>query len=119
MPGFAAFEIIENHIIIATDFFGPLGFMSHGSQEILRSYRNLYRQGLYAVQYSSPARHTLKRCLQVAFRTGMATDFNARKIENTIQFMKSAGRDNGLEHHILKNLLRVRWWQAQTKLYRK
>ncbi len=93
--------------------------MSRSSQDILRSYRNLYRHGLQAVRYSSPARHSLKECLQHAFRTGATTNFNTRKIENTIQFLKSAGKDNGLEHRILKNLLHVRWWQAQTRLHRK
>ena len=93
--------------------------MSYGSQEILRSYRDLYRHGLQAVRYSSPARHTLRDYLQHSFRVGTVTDFNARKIENTIQFLKNAGRDNGLEHRILKNLLHVRWWQMQTKLHRK
>ena len=93
--------------------------MSASSQEILRSFRNLYRHGLHAVRYSSPARHTLRDCLQQAFRSGVATDLNLRKIENTIRFLDSAGRDTGLAHHILKNLLHVRWWQAQTRLHRK
>ena len=93
--------------------------MSYGNHQILRSYRNLYRYGLHAVRYSSPARHTLRDCLRHAFRTGVATDFSARKIENTIQFLNNAGRDNGLEHHVLKNLLHVRWSQAQTSWHRK
>ena len=93
--------------------------MSSSNLEVLRSYRNLYRHGLRAVRYSSPARYTLRDYLQHAFRTGIAIDLNIQKVENTIQFLINAGRDNGLEHRILKNLLHVRWWQAQTRLHRK
>lgn len=84
--------------------------MIYHPSDAARLYRRIYRQGLRAVQYSSPARHVLRQQLNHAFRTGKQTDLHAQKIENTILFLENATRETGLEHRILKNLLHVWWW---------
>lgn len=86
--------------------------MSASSQEILRSYRHLYRHGLRAVQYAAPARYTLKILLENAYRTGNAADYDAQKINNTLTFLEGAAREKGLEHKILKNLLHTWYWEV-------
>lgn len=89
--------------------------MTGNPQEIVRTYRSLYRQGLHAVQFSSPARHTLKTVLRNSYRNGTAADFNAQKIQNTVTFLNYAAKETGLEHKLLKNLLHVWWWTSQQK----
>jgi len=89
--------------------------MSASSQEIIRSYRNLYRQGLHAVQYASPARYTLKTLIENTYRAGNAADFDARKIENTRTFLQGAAKEKGLEHRVLKSLLHTWWWEARSR----
>jgi hypothetical protein len=80
------------------------------SQEaVIHAYRHLYRHSLRAVQFSKPARYTLRDRIRLAFRKGSAADYNAEKIDNTLEFLRYATRENGLEHRIVKNLLFV-WW---------
>lgn len=79
---------------------------------VVHAYRHLYRHSLRAIQFSKPARYTLRDRLRLAFRKGSSTDFLPEKIENTIEFLKYATRENGLEHKIVKNLLFVWWTQA-------
>lgn len=81
-------------------------------QEILHAYRHLYRHGLRAIQFSKPARFTLRDRIRLAFRKGSATDYDASKIQNTLEFLQYATKENGLEHRIVKNLLYV-WWNQQ------
>ncbi|KAF2796269.1 DUF1763-domain-containing protein [Melanomma pulvis-pyrius CBS 109.77] len=81
--------------------------------EILHAYRHLYRHGLRAVQFSKPARYTLRDRLRLAFRKGTPADLNTHKIGNTIEFLHYATVENGLEHKILKNLLFV--WRNQDR----
>lgn len=81
-------------------------------QEIVHAYRHLYRQGLRAVQFSKPARFTLRDRIRLAFRRGLAADYDAHKIKNTLEFLEYATRENGLEHKIVKNLLHV-WWSEE------
>lgn len=80
-------------------------------QEIVRAYRHLLRQSLHAIHFSKPARYTLRDRLRLAFRKGNATEFNPQKIDNTLEFLRYATVENGLEHKILKNLLFV--WYVQ------
>ena len=87
--------------------------MTHSSIEIIQAYRRLYREGLHAVQYASPARHILKCQLNQAFRESGAQDFDAQKIENTLLFLKCAAKEKGIEHRILKTLLHVRWHEMK------
>jgi hypothetical protein len=78
-------------------------------QEIIHAYRHLYRQGLHAIQFSKPARFTLRDRIRLAFRRGVTADYDPQKIQNTLEFLKYATMENGLEHKIVKNLLHV-WW---------
>ena len=78
---------------------------------IVSAYRDLYRSGLHAVQYSKPSRYTLKNILDNAFRKGSVAEFDALKIANTKLFLDNAAKSNGLEHKVIKNLLLVRWWE--------
>jgi hypothetical protein len=80
-----------------------------GQKTILHAYRHLLRQSLRAVQFSKPARYVIRDRLRSNFRRGDATDFNAKKVENTLEFLKYATLQNGMEHKILKNLVQV-WW---------
>lgn len=81
-------------------------------EAIVHAYRHLYRHGLRAVQFSKPARYTLRDRLRLAFRKSAATDFEPMKVENTIEFLQYATKENGLEHKIVKNLLLV-WWTQE------
>ncbi|ORY16750.1 hypothetical protein BCR34DRAFT_622221 [Clohesyomyces aquaticus] len=78
-------------------------------EDVVQAYRRLYRQGLRAVQFSKPARYTFRDRLRTSFRRGNATDFVPQKIENTLEFLRGATAERGLEHKIVKNLLFV-WW---------
>jgi hypothetical protein len=82
-------------------------------QDIIHAYRHLYRHSLRAIQFSKPARYTLRDRIRLAFRRSPATNFNPQRIANTIEFLQYATRENGLEHRILKNLLHVWWVQAR------
>ena len=83
--------------------------MTASPQEIVQTYRQLYRAGLRAVQYSTPARFTLRDRLRRAFRASPVSDFDRRRIDNTLQFLEGATKSWGQEHRILKNLLMV-WY---------
>lgn len=83
--------------------------MTASKQDIIRAYRNLYRAGLRAVQYSAPARYTLRDRLRRAFRASPASDFDQQRILNTLEFLNGATKTTGIEHHIVKSLLMV-WW---------
>ena len=81
-------------------------------EAMILSYRQLYRQALRAIQYSSPARQIVQKRIQHMYRTGVATDYNEHKIRNTIEFLHGAAKTKGLEHHILKRLVYVWFWEA-------
>ena len=85
------------------------------ASEIVLSYRHLYRHGLRAVQFSKPARYTLRDRLRTAFRKGNPRDFDQRKIDNTIEFLRGAIRETGLEHRIVKNIIFVWFHQVGPK----
>ncbi|XTI83344.1 hypothetical protein V2W45_1226821 [Cenococcum geophilum] len=85
------------------------------ASEIVLAYRHLYRHGLRAVQFSKPARYTLRDRLRTAFRKGNPRNFDQRKIDNTIEFLRGATRETGLEHRIVKNLIFVWFHQAEPK----
>ena len=82
-------------------------------QQIVRSYRSLYRHALHAVQYSTPARYTLKALLENAYRTGKQEDYDQNRIDNTLLFLHGAASEKGMEHRILKNLLHTWWWETR------
>lgn len=85
------------------------------NQRVVHAYRHIYRTGLHAIQYSSPARHTLKKLVRNSFRTGQVEDFNPRKIKNTIKFLHCAAKEKGLEHRMVKSLLHVWFWSGNVK----
>lgn len=93
--------------------------MIPSSQEIVRSYRRLYRHAIYAVQYAAPAKYTLRILLENAYRTGNAADFDMQKINNTVTFLEGAAKERGLEHRILKNLLHTWSWDVNSGKYKK
>lgn len=93
--------------------------MTAKTPEIIQAYRQLFRQSLRAMQYSSPARYVVRDQLNYAFRRSTAAEFNADAIKNTVHFLENASKERGLEHHILKNLLHVRWWDTQSKKLRR
>lgn len=85
------------------------------SQDILHAYRQVYRKSLQAVQYSSPARHTLRTVIRHTFRTRAANEYNVRKLNNTLNFLHLAAQDRGLEHRLVKSLLHVWWYVIDSK----
>lgn len=83
------------------------------NEAVVHAYRHLYRQSLRAIQFSKPARFTLRDRLRLAFRKGSLNDFEPQKIKSTLKFLEYATKENGLEHKIVKNLLHVWWDQAK------
>ncbi|PKY00948.1 DUF1763-domain-containing protein [Aspergillus campestris IBT 28561] len=79
-------------------------------QQVIHAYRHLYRQGLKAINYSTPSRHVLLRNLRKSFRTSYRQDYDPQKIENTVRFLQRASDVAGMEHKIVKNLMIVRYW---------
>jgi hypothetical protein len=77
--------------------------------DILSAYRQLYRGLIHAVQFSKPARFTARDQLRDAFRKEDPSTFNRQKIDNTVEFLKLATNEAGLEHRIVKNLLRTNY----------
>jgi hypothetical protein len=82
------------------------------SKTVIHAYRHLYRHGLRAVQFSKPARYTLRDRLRLAFRKGSHVDLEPQRIQNTVEFLQYATKENGLEHKIIKNILFV-WWTQE------
>jgi len=98
--------------------------MPASKQDIIKAYRNLYRAGLRAVQYSAPARYTLRDRLRRAFRASPASDFDQQRILNTLEFLDGATKTTGIEHHIVRGLLMVWWdepyqWRARYRTFDK
>jgi hypothetical protein len=85
------------------------GFTTMPNEAVVHAYRHILRQSLRAIQFSKPARFTLRDRLRSAFRKGSASDFDRKRITNTLEFLQYATKQNGLEHKIVKNLLHV-WW---------
>ncbi|KAI2631720.1 mitochondrial carrier protein [Xylaria nigripes] len=75
---------------------------------VIHAYRHLYRGLLHAVQFAKPSRFTARDQLRRAFREKGAK-YDARGIARTIRFLEAAARERGLEHRVLKNLLRLAW----------
>ena len=83
------------------------------SQELVHAYRHLYRGLLRAVQYSKPARYSARDQLRDAFRKEDPTAFNKAKVERTIEFLRLAAQETGLEHKLVKNLLYTNRWRRR------
>ncbi|KAI0124903.1 hypothetical protein BJ170DRAFT_480804 [Xylariales sp. AK1849] len=78
--------------------------------QVIHAYRQLYRSGLRAVQFSKPARYVYRDRLRVAFREKDAK-LEPTSVARTVQFLEAAGRTRGLEHKVLKNLLMVAFYR--------
>ena len=78
---------------------------------VIHAYRQLYRTGLQAIDYSSPGRYTLRDRLRRAFRKSHPTDFDALRVRNTVQFLRNAAVRQTLERKVLRSLLHTWWWQ--------
>ncbi|GAO16263.1 hypothetical protein UVI_02000420 [Ustilaginoidea virens] len=76
--------------------------------ETIHAYRHLYRSLLRAVQYAPPWRYVARDQLRAAFRDPGAGALDAEGAKRTLWFLQAAARERGLEHRVLKNLLRVR-----------
>ncbi|RGP61992.1 complex 1 [Fusarium longipes] len=90
--------------------------MMASTTQISHAYRTLYRNLLKAVQYSSPSRFVARDQLRRAFREPGAT-YDERGIKRTNWFLEAAAREKGMEHKILKNLLRVQQMRFRKKRY--
>ncbi len=82
-----------------------------GRPQIIWAYRQLYRHFLQAVQYSTPARYVIRDQIRIAFRRGDRAQYDPMAVQRTLEFLRNAARYNGIEHHVLKNILHVRWHQ--------
>ncbi|TFA99376.1 hypothetical protein CCMA1212_008738 [Trichoderma ghanense] len=78
--------------------------------DVTHAYRRLYRSLLQAVRYSAPARYVVRDQLRAAFREqkGAEAVLDGEGVKRTVWFLEAAARERGLEHKILKNLVRVR-----------
>ncbi|KAK1988266.1 hypothetical protein LZ30DRAFT_50247 [Colletotrichum cereale] len=74
--------------------------------EKIHAYRHLYRELLRAVQFASPYRYVVRNQLRAAFREKEAS-WDKEEYKRTMWFLQAAAREAGLEHKILKNLIRV------------
>ncbi|KAM3074228.1 hypothetical protein ACMFMG_002950 [Clarireedia jacksonii] len=79
------------------------------------AYRNLYRALLHAVQYAKPARYQGRDILRNAFRKGDPATYDPKRVGNTVLFLNNAAKEKGLEHKLLKNLLRVHYERNQPR----
>ncbi|KAK7538358.1 uncharacterized protein J3D65DRAFT_551955 [Phyllosticta citribraziliensis] len=86
------------------------------TSKALREYRRLYTWGLRAVQYSQPARFVVRDTLRHFFRKNAAASFDQEKIDNTVEFLRGAAHERGLEHQIVKNLVRI--WNKENSYRR-
>ncbi|KAB5582374.1 mitochondrial carrier protein [Coniochaeta sp. 2T2.1] len=88
------------------------------NQEIIHAYRHLLRASLRAVQFSLPARFVVQSQLRRAFRPKPSSSsspatadqkFDPEAVRRTIWFLNAAAAEKGLEHKIVKNLVKVAW----------
>lgn len=80
-------------------------------QTIIYAYRNLYRGLLHAVQYSKPARYVARDQLRKAFRREHPSSYNQAKVDKTVEFLRLAAKETGLEHRLVRNLLHTAYWE--------
>lgn len=83
--------------------------------EVVHAYRSLLRAGLRAVQFSKPARFVVRDQLRDGFRERGAT-LDGERVRRTVLFLGAAAREAGLEHRILKNLVRVEGERRRARL---
>jgi len=94
-----------------------MAIVAPSTTDVLHAYRHLYRAALHAVQYAKPSRYIARDDLRSAFRKGDPEAFSKDKIDRTVMFLNNAAKETGIEHRLVKNLLRVsyerkRHWRA-------
>jgi hypothetical protein len=83
------------------------------SAQLVQAYRDLYRASLRAVHYARPARFQVRDILRTAFRTLPQSQFNARRVTNTLKFLDNARLFSGYEHKVLKELAHMQYWKGK------
>jgi hypothetical protein len=79
-------------------------------------YRRLWRASHYAIQNRYPAKHSIRGKLRHAFRT--ETDLpTPSELDNTEQFLRTAGRRRGIENNVIKTLCHVHWSRFGNKYF--
>ncbi|PYH47684.1 DUF1763-domain-containing protein [Aspergillus saccharolyticus JOP 1030-1] len=87
-------------------------FKSLGDSKcVVDAYRQLYRHGLKAVNYSTPARYVLLHTLRCSFRSSTLGNLDLQRVANTVRFLQRASESAGLEHRIMRNLMFMKYWQ--------
>ncbi|KAK0335676.1 hypothetical protein LTR02_007103 [Friedmanniomyces endolithicus] len=81
-------------------------------QAILHAYRHLLHAALRACRHAKPARFTVRDRLRRAFRTSQPEEYDAGRVERTLEFLGSAAEFKGVEYRLSKNLAHV-WWERE------
>ncbi|KAM0561708.1 hypothetical protein ACHAPJ_002877 [Fusarium lateritium] len=76
----------------------------------------MYRNLLQAVQHTSPARWVARDQLRAAFREPGAV-FDEKAAKRTMWFLEAAAKETGMEHRILKNLIKVNQFRYVRKKF--
>lgn len=84
--------------------------------EVLHAYRHLTRAALRAVQYATPAHYVVRKHVRDAFRASSAADFDREKIARTLEFLRTAAKTRGVEHRVIRNIVRV-WGEKNIQRY--
>lgn len=79
-------------------------------------YRRLWRAAHYAVQNRNPSKHIIREKLRHAFRTETQLPSTV-ELDNTEQFLLTAGRRRGLENNVVKSLCMIHWYRARGKRF--
>ena len=91
----------------------PWSMASSPQLTVATAYRELYRAGLRAIQYSTPARYTLRSTIRRAFRNGAPADLDPTKVRRTVLFLQNAAKSRGTEHRVTRNLMIYRWYELE------
>ena len=75
--------------------------------DIRHAYRHILRCSLSAVQRAPRAVPTVRRQVRAAFTETKAEQFDPEVVKRTGWFLKAAAKTVGVEHRVVKNLVRV------------
>ena len=75
--------------------------------DVIHAYRHILRCSFSAVHRSPRAVVTVRRQVRAAFRDTPAEEFDAEVVKRTGWFLKAAAKTKGVEHRVVKNLVRV------------
>lgn len=106
-----------NRISLITNFAQSSIHLHVMDKAYIRSiYRRLWRAAHYAVQNRNPSKYIVRAKLRHAFRTETQLP-SAVELDNTEQFLRTAGRRRGLENNIVKSLCTIHWYRARGKRF--